>query len=73
MPSEILIALITLCGSLFGSAVGAIGSSRLTNYRLEQLEKQVGSLETKVDDMADITQRLALLEQKVQMYEKAKV
>lgn len=65
MPSEILIALITVSGSLLGSIVGALASSKLTNYRLEQLEK-------KVENLSDVTQRLALIEQRMDSYEKAK-
>ena len=65
MPSEILIALITVSGSLLGSIVGALAPSKLTNYRLEQLEK-------KVENLSDVTQRLALIEQRMDSYEKAK-
>ena len=41
MSDNILVALITLGGSGIGSLVGIIVSSRLTAYRLEQLEKKV--------------------------------
>ena len=41
MSSEILVAILGFLGTLFGSCAGAVASSRLTNYRLEQLEKKV--------------------------------
>ena len=41
MPYEIIVALIGLCGSAFGSLCGIIVSSKLTTYRIEQLEKKV--------------------------------
>ncbi len=41
MPSEIFTALLTLTGSLVGTFGGIIVSSKLTNYRIEQLEKKV--------------------------------
>lgn len=41
MSNEILVALIGLGGSGFGSLLGVVVSSRLTQYRLEQLEKKV--------------------------------
>lgn len=63
MPSEIIIALITGLSSLSGATIGALASAKLTNYRLEQLEK-------KVDDMSDFSQRLALVEQRVGTLEK---
>ena len=37
----IVVALIGLVGSAVGSLVGILTSSKLTNYRLEQLEKRV--------------------------------
>ena len=41
MNSEVLIALLSLAGTLIGSFGGIITSSKLTNYRLEQLERKV--------------------------------
>ena len=43
MSEAIVIALIGFLGTLAGSAVGVIASAKLTNYRLEQLEKKVES------------------------------
>jgi len=41
MPTEITVALIGLIGSGLGAFVGILTSSKLTSYRLEQLEKKV--------------------------------
>ena len=41
MNSEILVALLSLAGTLLGSLGGVLASSKLTNYRLSQLEKMV--------------------------------
>ena len=41
MSDAVLVALIGLCGSGIGSVVGVLASAKLTNYRLEQLEKKV--------------------------------
>ena len=41
MASEIIVAAISLLGTLGGSLGGVLVSSRLTTYRLEQLEKRV--------------------------------
>lgn len=62
MSSEIIIALLGFLGTATGSMVGAFTSSRLTNYRLEQVEK-------KLDSISDHSQRLALIEQREQQYE----
>lgn len=60
MPNEILICLISAISSLIGAGIGAYSSSKLTNYRLEQLEK-------KMDALSATEQRLVLLEQKISM------
>ena len=41
MSSEIIVALISLLGTLGGSLGGILVSSKMTNYRLQQLENKV--------------------------------
>ena len=41
MNAEIIIALISLMGTLGGSLGGILVSSKMTNYRLQQLENRV--------------------------------
>lgn len=41
MSDAVLVALIGLAGSGLGSVLGILVSSKLTQYRLEQLEKKV--------------------------------
>lgn len=65
MPSDILQIFISGFFSLAGAGIGVIATSRLTNYRLEQLEK-------KVDKLSENDQRIALLEQRMSQYEKEK-
>ena len=65
MPMEITLSLISAFSSLAGAGLGVVATSKLTNYRLEQLEK-------KVDKLSENDQRLALLEQRMSMYEKEK-
>ena len=38
--TEIIVSLITLCGSALGTFVGIVVNTKLTNYRIEQLEKK---------------------------------
>lgn len=56
MTSEVLIAVLSLLGTAFGSVTGIIAASKLTNYRIAELEK-------KVDKHNTIIERFALLEQ----------
>ena len=55
MPNEILIALLSLLGTVLGSAGGVFAANRLTAYRIEQLEK-------KVDRHNSIIERTVILE-----------
>ena len=41
MSETIIISLISLIGTLAGSLGGILVSSKMTNYRIEQLEKKV--------------------------------
>lgn len=51
MANEILVALIGLGGSAIGSLIGVLTSSKLTQYRLEQLEKKVQAHNNLVERM----------------------
>lgn len=55
MDSTIIVALISLLGTLVGTFSGIMASSRLTIYRIEQLEQ-------KVDKFSSIEERLNALE-----------
>lgn len=63
MSNEVLVAILGFIGTLVGSGFGAVASSRLTNYRLEQVEK-------KVDALGDNVQRIVVLERRSDDYEK---
>lgn len=41
MSDTIIVAIISLFGTLGGSLIGVLTSNKLTNYRIEQLEKKV--------------------------------
>ena len=41
MDNDIIVALIAFLGTLLGTLGGILASSKLTNYRIEQLEKKV--------------------------------
>ncbi|MBE6984524.1 MAG: hypothetical protein E7434_02705 [Ruminococcaceae bacterium] len=60
MKGEILIALLSLVGTLFGTLGGILTASKLTNYRLAQLEK-------KVDRHNSFGERIPLIEEKLKV------
>lgn len=60
MPVEIIVALLSLTGTAVGTFSGIIASAKLTNYRLQQLEK-------KVDKHNHFAERLPVLEEKMEV------
>ena len=41
MSDAVLIAILSMVGTLIGSLMGILAANKLTNYRIEQLEKRV--------------------------------
>lgn len=66
MSDAILVALIGLLGSGFGAFGGILVSSKLTQYRLEQLEKKVETHNQLVDRVYKLEDRTDLQEEKIQ-------
>lgn len=61
--STIIVALLSLLGTCVGSIAGVLTANKLTNYRIEQLEK-------KVDKQNSLFERVLTLEIRVQEIEK---
>lgn len=62
MTEAIAIALIGVIGSAFGSLCGVLVSSKVTQHRLEQLEKKVEKHNNLVERMYQLEERSKLLE-----------
>lgn len=58
MDNEIIIALVSMAGTLIGSFGGIIASSKLTSFRLEKLEQ-------KVDKHNVFIERIPVVEEKI--------
>ena len=56
--------LISLLGTAIGTFSGIIASNKLTNYRIEQLEKKVDKHNNLVERMYVAENKICLLEQK---------
>ena len=64
----IIIALLSLLGTCFGSIAGVLTANKLTNYRIEQLEQKVDrqnslfervlALELKMSEVTDYVKRM---------------
>ena len=63
----IVVALISLAGSAVGSLVGILTSSKLTSYRLEQLEKRVQVHNNLIERTYKLEERTELQEEKIRV------
>ena len=63
----IIVALIGLAGSAAGSLGGVLVSSKLTQYRLEQLEKKVEVHNQVIDRVYKLEERTELQEEKIKV------
>lgn len=70
--SEVISMLLSGTFSLAGAGLGVIATSKLTSYRLGELEKKVDTLTRKVEEFSSLGQRIALIEQRMNLYEKEK-
>jgi hypothetical protein len=58
MSNEIIVGLLSFAGTAVGSLGGIIASAKLTNYRIQQLEK-------KVDEHNHFAERIPVIEEKI--------
>lgn len=66
MPSEVIVGILSLFGTLIGTIGGIMTTSKLTNYRLQQLESAVSKHNTLIDRMYKVENRVTLLEDKIE-------
>lgn len=67
MTDAIIVALIGLLGSGVGTFGGILVSSKLTQYRLEQLEKKVEVHNQVIDRVYKLEERTELQEEKIRV------
>ena len=67
MSDAVLVALIGLAGSGLGSVLGILVSSKLTQYRLEQLEKKGEVHNQVIDRVYKLEERTELQEEKIKV------
>lgn len=67
MPTEIMVALIGLAGSSLGSILGIFATSRLTAYRIEQLEKKVEKHNSVIERVYKIEQHEAVIDEEIKV------
>ncbi len=71
MSSTIIVSLISLVGTLIGSLGGIIVSSKLTNYRIEQLEKKVDKHNKFAERMPVIEEQIKVINHRIEDIERS--
>ena len=56
LTSEIIVGVLALLGTMFGSVTGILAANKLTNFRISQLEK-------KVEKHNNLIERMTVVEQ----------
>ena len=70
MSSEIIVALISLLGTLGGSLGGILVSSKITNYRLQQLENKVAEHNNFARRMPVIEEQIKVVNHRIEDLER---
>jgi len=71
MNEAIIIALLSLLGTLVGTFGGIVTSAKLLSYRIEQLEKKVDNMTAKHDGLNDrvfhLEEHVAVIDEQVKV------
>lgn len=67
MTDTIIVAILSLFGTLGGSLLGIIASSKLTTYRIEQLEKKVEKHNSVIERVYKLEQADAVEEEEIKV------
>lgn len=67
MSEAVIVALLSLAGTLVGSFGGIMAANKLTIYRIEQLEKKVEKHNNLISRTYKLEEQEALLEEKVRV------
>lgn len=62
MQPEIIVGVLSLCGTLIGTVGGILASNKLTIYRIGQLEEKVNKHNNLIERMYKCEDRLNLVE-----------
>ena len=61
---QIIIAIISLCGTAIGTFGGIRTSNKLTNYKIDELTKKVEKHNNLIERMYKIEERVTVLEKR---------
>lgn len=70
IDNAVVVALLSLLGTLIGSFAGIITANKLTNYRLSQLEKKVDKHNHVIERMYELEKHEEITEEQIKSIDK---
>lgn len=67
MPSEVIVGLLSLLGTVIGTYGGIRASNKLTLYRIEQLEKKVDKHNNMIERTYKLEQNQSVMEEQIKV------
>lgn len=67
MSDTIFVALLSLVGTLIGSVSGILTASRMSNYRIEQLEKKVEKHNSVIERVYKLEKHEAVVDEEIKV------
>ena len=65
MSETIIVALLSLVGTILGTFGGILTASKLTNYRIEQLEKKVEKHNHVIERVYELEKQQAVIDEEI--------
>ena len=69
MEPEVIVSLITLFGSALGTFAGIAVNAKLTNYRIEQLERKVDKHNSVIERTVKLEERIGAIDYRLKEIE----
>ena len=65
MSEAVIVAILSLFGTLVGSLAGILTANKLTNYRIEQLEKKVEKHNSVIERVYKLEKEEAVIQEEI--------
>lgn len=65
MTETVIVAILSLIGTLVGSLFGILTANKLTNYRIEQLEKKVEKHNSVIERVYKLEKHEAVIDEEI--------
>ena len=67
VATEIIVSLVTLAGTALGTLAGILINTKLSNYRIEQLEKKVDKHNNLIERTYKLEQHNAVIDEEIKV------